>query len=68
MFAERVGPIFWKKEMELFVMSFLLSTINYEIWGAFFFVVTFIVQFVNGGPSFYIYIYIFDAYLLNFDS
>ena len=38
----------------LFIVNFV--SINYEIWWEFFFVVTFIEQFVNGGPSlFYIW-------------
>ena len=59
MFAERVGPIFWKKELKLFAMSSLLSILSPLIMkydGNYFLFVAFIEQFVNGGPSlFYIW-------------
>ena len=59
MFAERVGPIFWKKELKLFAMSSLFSILSPLIMkydGNFLVVVIFIEQFVNGGPSlFYIW-------------
>ena len=59
MFVERVGPIFWKKELKLFAMSSLLSILSPLIMkydGNSFFVVTFIEQFVDSGPSlFYIW-------------
>ena len=54
MFAEKVGPIFWKKELQLFSISSLLSILfplilKYD--GKYFCFVTLIEQFVYGDPS-----------------
>ena len=47
---------------DLFIVNFV--SISYKILKEFFFVVTFIEQIVNGGPS----LFIFDTYMLSFDS
>ena len=62
MFAEKVGPIFWKKELQLFSISSLLSILfplilKYD--GKYFCFVTLIEQFVYGGPSLFYVWYIF---------
>ena len=54
MFADKVGPIFWKKELKLFSISSILSIlypliIKYN--GKYSCFVALIEQFVYGGPN-----------------
>ena len=67
MFAERVAPIFWKKEVEvvcnvLFIVNFV--SINYEIWWELFL----LLHLLSNSFMAVQVCFIFDTYLLNFDS
>ena len=64
MFVEKVGPIFWKKELKLFCnilffVNFVSIDYRYKVWWEIFFVVTLIEQFIYGGPSLFYIWYIF---------
>ena len=65
MFAERVGPIFWKKELKLFAMSSLLSILSPLIMkydGNYFLLLHLLSNSLMVVPV----CFIFDTYLLNF--
>ena len=67
MFAERVGPIFWKKELKLFAMSSLLSILSPLIMkydGNSFL----LLHLLSNSLMAVQVCFIFDTYLLNFDS
>ena len=59
MLAERLGPIFWNKELKLLAMSSLLSNLSPLITKHDGIFVTFIAQVLNGGPSLFYIWYIF---------
>ena len=67
MFAERVGPIFWKKELKLFAMSSLLSILSPLIMkydGNYFL----LLHLLSNSLMVVQDCFIFDTYLLNFHS
>ena len=67
MFAERVGPIFWKKELKLFVMSSLLSILSTLIMK--YDRNSFLLLHLLSDLLMVVQVcFIFDTYLLNFDS